>query len=443
MFLGRNHREAYWNSYRLLEGHLLRLSHSVCFDDTQISVYSSELADIINSACIKIESLSKDIYENHIWPFQEDTDAVPPSFAGKNFNPKKWTREKWKFDYNCLVEIDYKFSLSKKQIQLKSQKFQFHKYGSAIIPFGRVSSTDVLGGFWEYSERDTWHADTHKLQSIDWLKSYQAIKHNYIQSISEHGTVKNAIMALAAFYLLAVYYSCLPSRQFDIEDGGDLHHLDFGSELFSCGMCNYTIPPCVIDSKRLKQEIEYKAKASANSQDIFKEQDILNDIESFPFLITLSNDAYQEVCNLVAQYCNPKNMEYFDIAHYRKNSNLDMTDAGTILYINLRKYIYAPYQRKRIRITFNTGTDLVYESLGIGGFDYEKSKHKNKTAMVLDELKIGDVVDAEFVFEEKISNGEIVRIDDYCIDLEVNVNETCHITSQPKANIIFIRKVNK
>lgn len=443
MFLGKNHNEAYWNSYRLLESQLLRLSHSICFDDTQISVYSSELADIINSACIKIESLAKDIYENHIWPFQEDIDAVPPSFTGKNFKPKKWTREKWKFDYNCLVEIDCKFSLCKKQIQLKSQKFQFHKYGSTIIPFGRVSSIDALGGYWEYSERDTWHADTHKIQAVDWLKSYQAIKHNYVQSISEHGTVKNAIMALAAFYLLAVYHSCLPSRQFNLDDREGLHYLDFGSELFSCGMCNYTIPPCVIDSKRLQQEIEHKARTSAYNQDIFKEQNLLNDIESFPFLITLSNDAYQEVCSMVAQYCNPRNMDYFNVAHYRNNSNLDVTDAGTILYINLRKYIYAPYQRNCIRITFNIGTDFVYDSLGVGGFDYEKSKHKNKTAMVLSELKIGDVVDAEFVFEEKIFNGEIVRIDDYCIDLEVNVNGTCHITSQPKANIIFIRKVNK
>lgn len=67
----------------------------------------------------KIESLAKDIYENHIWPFQEDADTVPPPFTGKNFNPETWTREKWKFDH--------KFSLSQKQIQLKTEKFHFHK----------------------------------------------------------------------------------------------------------------------------------------------------------------------------------------------------------------------------------------------------------------------------------------------------------------------------
>ena len=443
MFLRKTHHEAYWNSYRLLESQLLRLSHSICFDDTQINVYSSELADIINSACIKIESLAKDIYEDHIWPFQEDKDEVPPSNSAKNFNLEKWTRKNWKFDYNCLVEIDCKFSLSKKQIQLKTEKFHFRKYGSTIIPFGRVSATDALGGYWEHSERDAWYTDLHKLQAVDWLKSYQAIKHNYIQSISEHGTVKNAIMALAAFYLLAVYHSCLPSRQFDVEGNGSLRCLDFGSELFSCSMCHYTIPPCIIDSKHLKQEAEHKARAATNSQDIFKEQDLLNDTEGLPFLITLSNDVYKEVCNLVAQYCKPRNLDRFDIAPYRHNANLDMSDAGTVLYVNLRKYIYAPYQRNLIRITFNVGTDSVYDCFGVGGFDYEKSKHKNKTATVLSELKVGDVVDATFVFDEEVSNGEVVKLDDHCIDLAVDVNGKRCITSQPKANIIYIRKVIK
>ena len=30
--------EAYWNSYKLLEKQLIKLSHSICFDDEQIEV---------------------------------------------------------------------------------------------------------------------------------------------------------------------------------------------------------------------------------------------------------------------------------------------------------------------------------------------------------------------------------------------------------------------
>ena len=224
-FQGNSH-EAYWNSYRLLESQLLRLSHSICFDDNQIHVYSSELADIINSACIKIESLAKDIYEEHIWPFQEDNDRIPECFAkGKykrsadKFDSEKWTRDK--YDYHCLVEIDREFSLGKKQIELRLGRFNFRKYGSTIFPFGNISLSDCRGGLWEYSERDIWHKDAHRLKSVDWCKSYQAIKHNYIQSIPEHGTIENAIMVLAAFYLLAVYDACLPYRQFEMEDKAD------------------------------------------------------------------------------------------------------------------------------------------------------------------------------------------------------------------------------
>ena len=133
MFLGKNQHEAYWNSYRLLESQLLRLSHSICFDDNQINVYSSELADIINSACIKIESLAKDIYEDHIWPFQEDKDEVPPSNTSKNFKPEKWTRENWKFDYNCLVEIDH-----------RAVHFQIRLAKSAVVSDGfRLADNDV------------------------------------------------------------------------------------------------------------------------------------------------------------------------------------------------------------------------------------------------------------------------------------------------------------
>jgi len=47
MFQTTRYHEAYWNSYRLLESQLLRLSHSVCFDDDQVDVYSSEIAAVI------------------------------------------------------------------------------------------------------------------------------------------------------------------------------------------------------------------------------------------------------------------------------------------------------------------------------------------------------------------------------------------------------------
>lgn len=446
MFIHRNTHEAYWNSYRLLESQLLRLSHSICFDDNQINVYSSELADIINSACIKIESLAKDIYQEHIWPFQFDQDVIPQSSTAKNFKTEKWTRDKWKFDYHCLVEIDRKFSLSKKRIELKTERFHFSKYGSTILPFGNISIDHCNGGYWEHSDRNPWRMDMHKLQAVDWCKSYQAIKHNYIQSIQEHGTIKNAIMVLSAFYLLAVYNTCLPSRQFEVEEKNGRIRLDFGSELFSCGMCNFTIPPCITNSERMKRKAEQTKSAIYHAnRPLFDEQDLLNDIEGYPFLITLNKDVCCEVNSLVAQYCSPRGVDKFDIAPFRARKNVAVSamEAGDILYLNLQKYIMAPYRRNQICITFNTGTEHVYDSLFIEHFEYEKSKYKNKTAETLAALQIGDIVDAKFIFDDNLEKAEVVKITEHSIDLSLKIDGTRHISSQPKNSLIYIRIVKK
>lgn len=442
MFRRKNLQEAYWNSYRLLESQLLRISHSICFDDQQINVYSAELADIINSACIKIESLAKDIYENHIWPFQEDNDIVPPSFDGKKFKPEKWTRDKWKYDYNCLVEIDRQFYLSKKQVRLKLEKFQFLKYGSAILPFGRISIDDCMGGYWSHSEREPWHMDLHLLKPVDWCKSYQAIKHNYIRSIPQHGTVKNAIMVMAAFYLLTVYHSCLPSRQFEVEKDHALFQMDFGSELFACGVCNYTIPPCIMDSEHEKWKDEQKSKIVPKTiQDTVREQELLHDIEGYPFLVTLDYTTYSEVRNVVEKYCSARKLDRFDIAPYDNYNPLDHTDSGAALYAALKKYIRGPFQKDHICVSFNIGTERVYDRLIKDDFAYEKSKHQNKTATLLSELKVGDFVDVRFVLDKEIRNGEISKIDEHSIDISADYNGVRRMLSHPKVNIVSIRKI--
>lgn len=438
MFIRRNAHEAYWKSYRLLESELLKLSHSVCFDDNQINVYSTELADIINSACVKIESLAKDIYENHILPFQLDAGCVPPSFEkpAKKFKPEEWTRNKWKFDYNCLVEIDNKFSLSKKQIELKAERFHFVKYGSTILPFGNISSNNCNGGFWQYLDEDR-----SKLQTVDWCKSYQDIKHNYIESIPLHGTVKNAIMVLAAFYLLSVYYSCLPFRQFELDDMNGRLKLDFGSDLFSCRACNYTFPPCIIDSEYVKKRNSPpKTVNEYKNGDVFEGRYLLDDIEGLPFLITLNKDACSEVNKLVSQYCDSKGLDKFDIALYKNNCGVASDDDGAVLYHNIKNFVIAPYRRNNICVTFNTGTESVYQTLFTNLLEYEKSKYEKQTAVVLSSLKVGDIVDAKFVFVEHITEAKVVKITEHCIDLSISKNGRETIISNPKSNIIYIRK---
>ena len=39
--------------------------------------------------------------------------------TSSDFKPEKWTREKWKYDFSCMVEIDLKYALSKKQLHFQ------------------------------------------------------------------------------------------------------------------------------------------------------------------------------------------------------------------------------------------------------------------------------------------------------------------------------------
>jgi hypothetical protein len=76
--------------------------------------------------------LAKDIYEEHILPFQIDSDTIPKSYKGTaaKFKFEKWTRDAWKYDYNCLVEIDEKFLilLSKlKGLAIEDTDFQLYR----------------------------------------------------------------------------------------------------------------------------------------------------------------------------------------------------------------------------------------------------------------------------------------------------------------------------
>ena len=51
----------YNQSYRSLEKEVLNLSYDILFDDSQLSVYSTHIADIIISACIDIEAIVKQL----------------------------------------------------------------------------------------------------------------------------------------------------------------------------------------------------------------------------------------------------------------------------------------------------------------------------------------------------------------------------------------------
>lgn len=115
-------------------------------------------------------------------------------------------------------------------------------------------------------------------------------------------------------------------------------------------------------------------------------------------------------------------------------------DAGALLYVNLKKYIMAPYYRRNICISFNVGKARIYGSLLDDPFEYEKSKYKNRTKAVLSELKVGDVVDAKYFMGEEVSGGEVADIKEFSISIAVQVDGVSRIRIDPINNVIYIRK---
>ena len=411
MFLSNNKSEIYWNSYRLLENRLLELSHSIRFDDQQINVHSTEIADIIISICTKIESVAKDIYENHIWPFQKDNKEIPSSFSGKTFKVEKWTRKEWKFDYNCIKEIDLKFGISKKEITLRLERFSFEEYGNKIFPFFDFDS-ECNGGKWEYGKNEALSKKiiTSHYEDIPWAKSYQALKHNYIESIEKHGTIKNAIMSLAALFVLLVYFSCLPYREFEVKYENKRLEVDFDSKLFTCTPIRCMEMDCIKDSDYEKYMQEHKRiRQLPQNQHIPQDQYYYEDYDCSLLVMILSQEKYQEVKCLVEEYCKETGLPNFDLALYEgDNAITDINDKGKQLYDKIKKIISPPFSVQNLRVVLNVGKNKVYEWYSQDKANYQASKYTNHKAEEVKKISIGDRID--FIYHNKHYQGEIVTL---------------------------------
>jgi hypothetical protein len=54
----------YWSIYKNLERDVIDLSNHIHFNDEQLAVYSTKIAELLIRCSIEIESISKDLYEN-------------------------------------------------------------------------------------------------------------------------------------------------------------------------------------------------------------------------------------------------------------------------------------------------------------------------------------------------------------------------------------------
>lgn len=132
---------------------------------TQLGTLSPLIADLLIQCCVQIEAISKELYH--------DNGGTKPRGDNTFF-----------FDEDCLKLIDQKWSTHEKKVLV-------------VAPFINLTKEEnkILRPLKE----------AHKLSGIYWAKAYQAVKHDRIASI-RYGNVKALIHAMAALFLLNLYY---------------------------------------------------------------------------------------------------------------------------------------------------------------------------------------------------------------------------------------------
>ena len=109
----------YWSVYKNLEKELIRLADIIHFDDKQMNVYSIHMADLLIRTSVEIEAISKHLYEVN----------------GGNMNPidDKGDPRALYFDSDCIQELDLKWHITRKVVNVVSANFYFEKKENIVL----------------------------------------------------------------------------------------------------------------------------------------------------------------------------------------------------------------------------------------------------------------------------------------------------------------------
>lgn len=237
-----NKSDIFWQTYLNLEKEVLEVSKYIHFTDTkithkgeepcntQLETFSPFIADLLVRCCIQIESIAKELY-----------------FENGGEKPRD---KKPYFDRDCLKFINDKWNTDNKIVMVVSPLFYFTKEeNKTLTPLQKAYE-----------------------KGIDWTEAYQAVKHDRFSSLYK-GNVKALIGALAALYLLNIYYKNL-RLETDLDDMGNISDIDFnfGSSIFS-----------------VKRPIISTELFQNNHHPIFSES---------PFVVKYKNEFYADLKNI-------------------------------------------------------------------------------------------------------------------------------------------------
>lgn len=173
--------DIYWQTYLNLESSLIHLSRQILITDVsqtninggvanknwrdQLCVFSPYIADLLVTCCVQVEAISKELYFAHGGDKERDSAQIF-------------------FDEDCIGLVNRKWDAGKKIVNVTSPMFYLVKEeNKSLRPLNKAERRK--GAYWE--------------------KAYQAVKHDRFESMPM-GNVKALIQAMAALYLLNIYY---------------------------------------------------------------------------------------------------------------------------------------------------------------------------------------------------------------------------------------------
>lgn len=176
-----NKSDIFWQTYLNLEKEVIEVSRYIFITDeitvrkdgaettqaydAQLNTFSPHLADLLVRCCVQIEAISKELYH-------------------ANGGTKPRGDKTLFFDEDCLKLIDMKWATHNKRVLVVAPFFNLTKDENRVLrPL----------------------KEAHKRSGTYWGKAYQAVKHDRFASL-KYGNVKAVLHALAALYLLNVYY---------------------------------------------------------------------------------------------------------------------------------------------------------------------------------------------------------------------------------------------
>ena len=206
----------FWNIYKNIERELIEISNIIHIDDNQLSVYSPKITELLIRTVVEVEAISKELYF-------------------KNGGDKENNNQLF-FDTDCIDFLEKKWLLSKKKVIVSAPNFYFSDEDNRVLtPLKRANKRGS--------------------SSSKWLIAYQAVKHNRNNSLSK-GNLKNLIGALAALYVLNIYY-----KDLDFLLGRDYNGTNFdnslGSSLFSVEIHTNEDVEFSVDNRLYKKNANY------------------------------------------------------------------------------------------------------------------------------------------------------------------------------------------